>query len=92
VNYTFIYLVINKKREKKMILNELYQRSPAAYQDLKQDNSQTQLGDLRKTKLTLRQLRKLRQLQDVRAVEHREKLGLIRQQYGTPPADAGGGL
>ena len=75
-----------------MILNELYHRSPAQYQDLEQDNSQTQLGDLRKTKLTLRQLRKLRQLQDVRAVEHREKLGLIRQQYGTPPADAGGGL
>lgn len=73
-----------------MILNELYQRSPAAYQDLEQDNSQTQLGDLRKTRLTLRQLRKLRQLQDVRAVEYKDKLKLIRQQYGTPPADAGG--
>ena len=33
-----------------MILNELYDRSPAAYQDVTQDNSQPRLGDLRKTK------------------------------------------
>lgn len=72
-----------------MNLNEMYQRSPAAYQDLESDNSQTTMGDLRKTRLTLRQLRKLRQLNDVRAVEYKEKLGLIRQQYGAPPAEAG---
>jgi len=67
-----------------MILNELYQREPEAYQDLSQDNSQPQKGDLRKTRLTLRQLRKLRQMNDVRTYEYKEKLKLIRQQYAPP--------
>jgi hypothetical protein len=69
-----------------MILNELYQRQPEAYQDVSQDNSQPQKGDLRKTRLTLRQLRKLRQMNDVRTYEYKEKLKLIRQQYAPPPA------
>jgi hypothetical protein len=72
-----------------MILNELYQREPEAYQDVRQDNSQPQLGDLRKTRLTLRQLRKLRQMNDVRTYEYKEKLKLIRQQYAPPPAPPG---
>jgi hypothetical protein len=72
-----------------MILNELYQRQPEAYQDVAQDNSQPQKGDLRKTRLTLRQLRKLRQMNDVRTYEYKEKLKLIRQQYAPPPAPPG---
>ena len=72
-----------------LILNELYQREPEAYQDVSQDNSQPQLGDLRKTRLTLRQLRKLRQMNDVRTYEYKEKLKLIRQQYAPPPAPPG---
>jgi hypothetical protein len=69
-----------------MILNELYDKSPDAYQDLSQDNSQTQLGDLRKTRLTLRQLNKLRQMNDVRSYEYKEKLKNIRNQYAPAPA------
>jgi hypothetical protein len=69
-----------------MILNELYQRSPEAYQDLSQDNSQPALKNLRKTRLTLRQIRKLRQMNDVRTYEYKEKLKLIKQQYSPPPA------
>jgi hypothetical protein len=69
-----------------MILNELYQRQPEAYQDVSQDNSQPQKGDLRKTRLTLRQLRKLRQMNDVRTYEYKEKLKLIRQEYAPPAA------
>jgi hypothetical protein len=69
-----------------MILNELYNRSPQAYQDLEQDNSQPRLGNLRKTRLTLRQLSKLRQMNDVRSVEYKEKLKNIRKQYAPPPA------
>ena len=64
-----------------MILNEIYQKEPEAYQDVAQDNSQVQKHDLRKTRLTLRQLRKLRQMNDVRTYEYKEKLKLIRQQY-----------
>jgi len=67
-----------------MILNELYNRSPEAYQDLSQDNSQTQLGDLRKTRLTLRQINKMRQMNDVRTYEYKEKLKKIRKQYAVP--------
>ena len=72
-----------------MILNELYERQPEAYQDVSQDNSQPKLGDLRKTRLTLRQIRKLRQMNDVRTYEYKEKLKLIRQQYSPPPAPPG---
>lgn len=69
-----------------MILNELWNKQPSGFQDLQQDNSQTTLGDLRKSHLTLRQLRKLRQMNDVRTVEYKEKLELIRKQYAPPPA------
>jgi len=69
-----------------MILNELYQRSPEAYQDVGQDNSQPRLGNLRKTRLTLRQLSKLRQMNDVRNYEYKEKLKDIRKQYAPPAA------
>jgi len=68
-----------------MLLNEFYKREPEAYQELSQDNSQPGLDDLRKTRLTLRQLNKLRKMNDVRAVEFKEKIKLIRQQY-QPPA------
>jgi ribosomal protein S21 len=67
-----------------MILNEIYQRSPEAYQDLSQDNSQPQLHNLRKTRLTLRQINKLRQMNDVRSYEYKEKLKDIRKQYAPP--------
>jgi hypothetical protein len=67
-----------------MILLELYQQVSPAYQDVSQDNSQPQLGDLRKTKLTLRQINKLRRLNDVRQVEFKERLKKVRQQYAPP--------
>lgn len=69
-----------------MILNEIYSREPEAYQDVSQDNSQPQLGDLRKTRLTLRQLNKLRQMQDVRSFEYKEKLKQVKKQYAPPAA------
>ena len=68
-----------------MILNELYERSPSAYQDVSQDNTQPQLGDTRKTRLTLRQINKLRQMNDVRSFEYKEKLKDIRKQYAPAP-------
>ena len=69
-----------------MILNEMYERSPEGYQDLSQDNSQPQLDNLRKTRLTLRQLNKLRQMNDVRSYEYKEKLKKVKKQYAPPPA------
>lgn len=69
-----------------MILNEFFKKEPEAYQDLSQDNSQSELGDLRKTRLTLRQINKLRKMNDVRTYEYKQKLKLVRQQYAPPPA------
>jgi len=69
-----------------MILNELYRREPEGYQDVSQDNSQPTYKNLRKSHLTLKQLRKLRQMNDVRTYEYKEKLALIRKQYAPPPA------
>lgn len=67
-----------------MILNEIYQRQPEAYQDVAQDNTQPKLGDLRKTKLTLRQINKLRRMNDVRTYEFNEKIKRVKQQYAPP--------
>jgi len=72
-----------------MILNEIYEKSPEAYQDVGQDNSQPRLGNLRKTRLTLRQLNKLRQMQDVRSYEYKEKLKQVKKQYAPAPAAPG---
>jgi hypothetical protein len=69
-----------------MLLQEFWKKDPKAFQDLEQDNSQPELGDLRKTKLTLKQLNKLRQMNDIRTVEYKEKLKLIKQQYAPPAA------
>ena len=71
-----------------MILQEFFNKEPEAYQDVKQDNSQPQLGDLRKTHLTLRQLNKLRKMNDIRQVEYKEKIKLVRQQYAPPAQPA----
>jgi hypothetical protein len=67
-----------------MILLELYQRENSAYQDVAQDNSQPKLGDLRKTKLTLRQINKLRKLNDIRQIEFSERLERVQRQYAPP--------
>jgi hypothetical protein len=68
-----------------MLLTEFFKKEPGSYQDLSQDNSQVELGDLRKSRLTLRQLNKLRKMNDVRSFEYKEKLKKIRKQY-QPPA------
>ena len=69
-----------------MLLKEFWEKDAQAYQDVSQDNSQPELGDLRKSRLTLRQLNKLRKMNDIRMYEYKEKLKLIRQQYAPPPA------
>ena len=72
-----------------MILNELYEKSPESYQDLETDNTQPQMGQLRKTRLTLAQIRKLRQMNDLRKIEHTNKLKYVKAQYAPPAEPAG---
>ena len=74
-----------------MILNEIYEASPSAYQDLSQDNSQPTLNDTRKTRLTLGHINKLRLMNELRAVEKKQDLKRIRKQYAAP-AQPGPGM
>ena len=67
-----------------MNLFEFIEKEPEAMQDLGDDNSQPQLGQLRKTKLTLRQLNKLRQMNDLRSLEYKEELKQVKKQYAAP--------
>ena len=64
-----------------MKLFEIFDRPIDGYQDVGSDNSKPQWHELRKTKLTLRQIRKLRKMIDVRNFEKVNDLKKIRKQY-----------
>ena len=68
-----------------MILSELYDPAKAGFQSQEDDKSTITLGDLRKTRLTLRQLNKLRKLIDVRNFELSQSLKKVKTQYSPPP-------
>ena len=73
-----------------MLLLELFsnlEQPPEQNQDVDDDNSRPMIGDLRKSKLTLRQLNKLRKLNDVRQVEFQEKLENVKNMYGSASAE-----
>ena len=74
-----------------MILNELFNRAIPGYQDLEDDNTQITTDDLRKTRLTLKQINKLRQMNDIRNIENEEKLGKIKNMYSAPIEEPMGG-
>lgn len=67
-----------------MKLFEMYSRAVDGYQDDGADNSAPSLVEVRKTKLTLMQIRKLRKMIDVRAYEKSQELKQIRRQYMPP--------
>ena len=69
-----------------MILNELYELPKPGYQTEKDDNTPLKLSDLRKTRLTLADLNRIRMANDVRKVEHENKLENISKQYKPPAA------
>lgn len=70
-----------------MIINEIDQQIPGM-QDL-EDDSSTKYA-LRQTRLTLKQINKLRKMNDIREYEKEAKLKNIRAQYSTPADDMGG--
>jgi hypothetical protein len=53
-----------------------------------EDNTALKQSDLRKTKLTLSQLNKLRIMNDVRRLEHEEKVESVKKQYSAPQSTA----
>jgi len=75
-----------------MILNELFNKAVPGYQDLEDDNTQITKDDLRKTRLTLKQINKLRQMNDIRNIERKEKLEKIQTMYSAPSEDMSGGF
>ena len=66
-----------------MKLFEMFDPPIAGYQDVGQDNSKPVWRTSRKTKLTLKQIRKLRKMLDVRNYEKKEYLKKVKEQYGT---------
>jgi len=71
-----------------MNLFEFFEGPKEGYQDVEDDNSQLQLHDTRKTKLTLKQINKLRQLNDVRMYEYEENIKQVKKQYAPPAQPA----
>jgi hypothetical protein len=65
-----------------MKLLEMFDPPVAGYQDTNQDNSKPVWRTSRKTKLTLKQIRKLRRMLDVRNFEKKQHLDKVREQYG----------
>jgi hypothetical protein len=64
-----------------MKLFEMFDPAVEGYQDTKDDNSSPKWKQSRKTKLTLRQIRKLRKMNDVRNYEKAQNLKKVRNQY-----------
>jgi len=70
-----------------MLLFEMFTPAIEGYQDVESDNSRPQWRESRKTKLTLRQIRKLRKMNDVRNYEKANYLKKIHAQYSQPKPD-----
>ena len=71
-----------------MRLMEMFNEAIPGYQDLESDNSKPKWKESRKTKLTLRQIRKLRKMMDVRNFERKKHLKKVHEQYGqTAPSE-----
>lgn len=75
-----------------MLLSEMFEQAKKDYQDQEDDKSRMKLGDFRKTRLTLRQINKLRRLNDIRKFDNFQKKKLLKQQYSpdTGGAEMGG--
>jgi len=65
-----------------MKLIEMFDPPVAGYQDVNSDNSKPTWRTSRKTKLTLKQIRQLRRMLDVRNYEKKQYLSKLRTQYG----------
>jgi hypothetical protein len=71
-----------------MNILEIFEPTPAGYSTEKDDHTALKLSDLRKTKLTLKQLNRLRIMNDVRKLEHEKKIETVQTQYKAPAAEA----
>ena len=72
-----------------MKLCEMFDPPIAGYQNVANDNSKPEWETTRKSKLTLKQLRHLRKMLDVRNYEKKLSLEQVRKQYGAAAQQAG---
>lgn len=70
-----------------MNLLEMFNELPG-YRTEKEDNTSVKLSDVRKTQLTLKQLNRLRIMNDIRKLEHEQDLERIKNQYKAPAEPA----
>jgi len=61
---------------------EMFDAPVEGYQDIEADNSKPKWKQSRKTKLTLKQIRKLRKMLDVRNYERKQHLKKVHEMYG----------
>jgi len=73
-----------------MKLLEMFDAPINGLQDVNADNSKPTYRTSRKTKLTLKQIRKLRRMLDVRSYEKKQYLEKVRKQYGVKPEEGEG--
>lgn len=69
-----------------MIVTELFEPAKPGYQSDNLDQTPLKLSDLRKSRLTLADLNRLRMANDVRKIEHENKLEQVAKQYKPPAA------
>lgn len=74
-----------------MLLLEIFSEVPKEYNDLKNDDTQLEITDTRKTRLTLAHINSLRKMNDLRTLEHSKEMERVQAMYGAPPPDAMGG-
>lgn len=72
-----------------MLLSEVFDPPVNGLQDVNSDNSKPVYRASRKTKLTLKQIRKLRRMIDVRNYERKLYLDKVKKQYGAKAPEAG---
>lgn len=73
-----------------MNLLEFFEDEFPGYRTEKDDSTALKLTDLRKTKLTLSQLNRLRVMNDVRKLEHEQKVEKVQSQYKPAPEPSQG--
>ena len=66
-----------------MNLYEFFNVDYKKYQDKEDDNSRLNISDTRKTRLTLRQIQKLRLMNDICEVEQQSEIDRLKQIYGS---------
>jgi hypothetical protein len=71
-----------------MNLQEIFSPTPNGYNTPSEDNTTLDLHDVRKTRLTLKQLNRLRVMNDIRSLEHEQKVEKIQNQYKSPASTA----